>query len=427
MGKNVVVVGGGLAGLAAAIYLARAGRTVTLFEKRRHLGGRAVTHLRNGYRFNLGPHALYHYGAGSRVLRELGIPLRGGIPDARGVAIAGGECFQLPGGVFSLLTTRLLNAGQKVETAKLLMRIRRGKLAADPALTMRQWIDANTSEGRVRQLVEALTRVSSYCNALDLMSAAAALAQIRLAMRGVMYIDEGWQKIVDALHSAAVTSGVNFVTSSRVVAVEHDGAVRAVAIGGLDDHDLESDESVAEPPSPGGGESGTRIPADTVILAVDPTTARGMLRQAPWSESFKPVLAGCLDVALSKLPDPRTTFALGLDAPTYFSVHSRWAQLTPKGGALIHAARYGGGGEPELESLMDELQSGWRGAIVYKRFLPSMIVSNAVVTTTPRPPARTSIEGLYIAGDWVGDEGMLSDAALASARAAARDIAASGG
>ena len=73
MGKNVVIVGGGFAGLAASIFLARGGRTVTLFEKRRYLGGRAITHLRHGFRFNLGPHAFYRGGAGSAVLRELGI------------------------------------------------------------------------------------------------------------------------------------------------------------------------------------------------------------------------------------------------------------------------------------------------------------------------------------------------------------------
>lgn len=38
---DVVIVGGGMAGLAAAAYLARAGKTVTLFEKAVNLGGRA--------------------------------------------------------------------------------------------------------------------------------------------------------------------------------------------------------------------------------------------------------------------------------------------------------------------------------------------------------------------------------------------------
>ena len=57
------------------------------------------------------------------------------------------------------------------------------------------------------------------------------------------------------------------------------------------------------------------------------------------------------------------------------------------------------------------------------RFLPSMTVTNALPrpSTTPPSPA-TAVRGLYLAGDWVGEGSMLSDAALASARAAAREI-----
>src|SRR5256886_14149643 len=97
LAKNVVIVGGGIAGLAASVYLARGGRTVTLFEKRSYLGGRAITHLRHGYRFNLGPHAFYRGGLGSQVLRELGIPIRGGRPDGNGTAILGDKHYRFPG------------------------------------------------------------------------------------------------------------------------------------------------------------------------------------------------------------------------------------------------------------------------------------------------------------------------------------------
>ena len=50
---DAVIVGGGLAGLTVAALLARAGRSVTLFEKASHLGGRAITTDQYGFLFNL--------------------------------------------------------------------------------------------------------------------------------------------------------------------------------------------------------------------------------------------------------------------------------------------------------------------------------------------------------------------------------------
>jgi len=425
LANNVVIVGGGIAGLAASIYLARGGRTVTLFEKRRYLGGRAVTHLRHGYRFNLGPHAFYRGGEGSKVLAELGVPVRGGVPKKSGIALYGQERYRLPAGIFSLWTTGLLSAADKIEASKLLLRIRRLKKPAQfAAISAREWLDRNVTRQRVLQTLEALLRLATYCNDMQKINAGAALNQLRMTMRGVIYVDEGWQKIVDALHSSAVAAGVNFVTSSRVVGIQHDGAVRAIEIGGLE-YERQTETQSYLLPQKGEGR-GTRLASDTVLLAVEPSTARDLIGEVSWPE-MTPVLLSTLDVALSRLPDPRKTFAVGIDRPLYFSVHSRWAQLTPKGGALIHVSRYGGGDEAELESLLDEMQPGWREIVVHCRFLPSMVVSNAVMPPAPatRPAAVTPIHGLYLAGDWVGDAGLLSDAALASARAAAKAILAS--
>lgn len=77
---DVVVVGGGMAGLTAAAYFARAGADVTLFEKAPNLGGRAATRESDGFLFNRGGHALYTGGAASRTFEELGISYRHGIP-----------------------------------------------------------------------------------------------------------------------------------------------------------------------------------------------------------------------------------------------------------------------------------------------------------------------------------------------------------
>lgn len=53
--KRIVVVGGGIGGLATAGLLARDGHSVTLLEKNSQLGGRANLLATQGFRFDLGP------------------------------------------------------------------------------------------------------------------------------------------------------------------------------------------------------------------------------------------------------------------------------------------------------------------------------------------------------------------------------------
>ena len=447
MSKNVVVVGGGLAGLAASIILARGGRTVTVFEKRRYLGGRAITQLRRGYRFNLGAHAFYRHGAGASVLRELGVPVRGALAKPKAIALTGDDERRFPTGVWSLLSTSLLSVGAKWELARALWRIRRSGGMRAEALTVREWIEANVVDAQARRTLEAMLRLLSYSDHADTASAALVLAQAKAAMRGTIYVHEGWQRLVDSLHNAAISAGVSFVTSSRIVGIDSsDAGVRAVRLGGLEmDADRPNTFEIAYPEIAPDHGAGVPLPASTVLLAVDPETAADLVGSAGASWiAARPVTAACLDVALSSLPNPKRTFALGIDQPLYFAVHSAWAQLAPKGGVVIHTVKYrkeqqatdaeiegkrvhrdatSAADEQLLEGLLDRMQPGWRDVLVHRRFLPAMTVSNALVTpSTPRPPVVTSVPGLYLAGDWVGDEGLLSDASLASARKAAKAI-----
>ena len=55
MQKTAVVVGGGIAGLASAALLAKAGMQVKLFEAKDVLGGRAYLWEKDGFRFDMGP------------------------------------------------------------------------------------------------------------------------------------------------------------------------------------------------------------------------------------------------------------------------------------------------------------------------------------------------------------------------------------
>lgn len=56
--KSVVIIGGGLGGLSAAVSLAQSGFKVRLYEKNNHLGGKLNRLEKNGFGFDLGPSIL---------------------------------------------------------------------------------------------------------------------------------------------------------------------------------------------------------------------------------------------------------------------------------------------------------------------------------------------------------------------------------
>ena len=86
--SDVIIIGGGLAGLTTATLLARTGKTVTLFEhSSREIGGRARTAEIDGFYFNQGPHAIYLTDATDTILKEIGITYTGGIPEGKGYLI----------------------------------------------------------------------------------------------------------------------------------------------------------------------------------------------------------------------------------------------------------------------------------------------------------------------------------------------------
>ena len=58
MKKKVVIIGGGLGGLSAAVSLAQQGFEVSLYEKNSHLGGKLNRLEQDGFGFDLGPSIL---------------------------------------------------------------------------------------------------------------------------------------------------------------------------------------------------------------------------------------------------------------------------------------------------------------------------------------------------------------------------------
>ncbi len=424
--RRVVVVGGGMAGLIAALYAARDGATVTVLEGAQQFGGRAQTVREGGYAVNMGAHALYKNGAAKQALDDLGISVSGGTPPLEGQsATRGGRSHLLPVSLTSFWRTGLFTLADRWATTRFYARLPKMNPADYKGQTLEGMLQALLPAPGARAYMHAVMRLSTYSNAPNLMCAGAAIEQLQMALGGVLYLDGGWQQMVDALVYEAKCEGITLLAGHKVSAVGRKD-------GGFS---LSTAKGVAE--------------ADALVLALSPKQAASVAGDlAPellgHAEQTVPVRGACLDVCLSKVPDETTSFALGLDEHMYLSVHSCVAALAPKGGGLMHTVKYldptkaekAVALEAELESYTTRQQPGWDEHVVSRYFRPGMVIANSLPLAANggmagRPPVETSVPGLCLAGDWVGERGMLSDASAASGRmagqVAARTAAASMG
>jgi oxygen-dependent protoporphyrinogen oxidase len=139
MDCEIAVVGGGIAGLACAWRLQRAGREVLLLEAGARAGGNIQTHQRDGFCFERGPHTFMASAADVfSLIEEVGLDdaLVATLPAAGDrFIVRGGRLHRAPTGLGSFLATRLLSWRAKWKLAGEPLRTRRrgdpGESAAD--------------------------------------------------------------------------------------------------------------------------------------------------------------------------------------------------------------------------------------------------------------------------------------------------------
>jgi len=411
---DVVVVGAGLAGLAAAATAARSGAS-TLVLDGHHPGGRASTDERGRYRFNRGAHALYQGGEATAVLARLGVSVTGAFPPGKGArGRIGDKIDVLPADLATMLRSRLVSLRGKLALARFLAGVKKWRPGDVAGLTIGQWLDGFHLPDDARRLALFLVRTTTYVNDEHHVSADVAAGQIQMALASnVHYLDHGWASLVDGLAAAARRHGAEIRTGAAVQSVSA--------------------------PAPAGGDvtvlaDGNEIRAGSVVLAAGtPEAAAALLgggRPAAWAGLGSAAEASCLDLGLRRrLPQP---ILFGLDPPIYLVDHAPSAKgLAPEGGGVVHVLHYlPFGDNTPADALRAGLEEHARLAgvdpamVEEQRFLLRMTVIGATPTPSTgglagRPAVNsTGVDGVYVAGDWVGPRGWLADCALSSGEAA---------
>ena len=194
--RHVVVIGGGLAGITAAIALRETGARVTLLESRPRLGGATCSFTRGGLVVDNGQHVFLGCCTAYReLIARLGMTSSVSLQDRFDVAVLG------PHGRARLRRTRLpgpLHMGQALVTYPLLspverLRVTRAALAmrfldpARPGLDAQRlgdWLAAHGQSERARRVLWDLFTVSALNVAGDDANLSLAATVVRTALLG---------------------------------------------------------------------------------------------------------------------------------------------------------------------------------------------------------------------------------------------------
>ena len=427
---DVVVVGGGFAGLSAATALAAQGARVLVFEARPSLGGRAssFTDPATGEPVDNGQHVLAgaysdtfefldRIGAMDGLRMQPGLELEIVEPDGRRSTFV---CPRLPSPLHllaGLLRWPALRVSDRLAALRMGLRG-----APAPDQTVRQWLRHLGQTPRLIALLWEPLAVAALNQSID----SAAASSFAIVIDRILE-----SRAASSLGLSVVPLGDLYAVPSRSFIEARGGAVRmgrSAVIG-------------AWPAASLSVRSGDHEIWPRAVICAVPWYG---LRAAFWPEP--PPLAAVFDAADATPASPIVTVNLWLDRDVtrsaFIGLPGRTMQWVFDkrllfGDSASHLSLVSSGAEAvvaksneELVALaLEELRSACpaaRDAVVRR----AVVVRERKATFSvapgapPRPPVRTAIPGLFLAGDWIGNDLPATiEGAVMSGHSAAREAA----
>lgn len=370
--QKITVIGGGVAGLAAAITCAEQGAAVELFEGSESLGGRARSDA-GPYKTNLGPHAIYKGGALWNWLSQRNLMPPLARPQLTGVR------FHYEGSIHRTPPLSLIPLGLRL----------RGRLASNDQ-DFRSWV-ADHADERMAAMLSGLAGVYTFHHDPGALSAAFVWERTQRLLLDpkipARFPVGGWGAMVDSMERHARSLGVKITTGQRV----------------------------------------TTLPNTTTIVALELAHARELLDdpRLHWPSGN----TVCLDLALQRRRDDPYVISDMSSAGWIERFTANDRTLAPSGEELVQAQMPIKPGEStdaagaRLEQLLDKSFEGWRDRVTFRRrqVMDGRTGALDLPGTTWRDrPAIDRGDGVFLCGDQVAAPGCLSEVAFASAFEASR-------
>ena len=432
--RRVLVVGGGLAGIAAAIDLRDAGVAVTLLESRPRLGGAATSYARAGMMIDNGQHVFLRCcDSYQGLLARLGVTDSVTIQDRFDVTVlsAAGRARlrrdSLPSPLHlarALARYPLLSLAERAKVGRAALAFRFAD-PASPALDARRlgnWLAERGQDERARRRLWDLFIVSALNIHGDEASVGLAATVIKTALLGARdAADIGMAKVpLGRLHGDAPAAllgrlGAQVRLGARAASIERlaGGGFRVALSRG---EAAAGEAAAGEAQEPGVPEAdGQSIVADAVVLAVPAEQAArlaagaGIEQAADWPGlGYSPILNAHViyDRRVTDLP-----FAAAVDSPVQW-VFDKTSQAGVTSGQYLAVSISAADDlidvpTAELRQLfvpaLEQLFPAAAGASIRDFFVTRerrATFRQAPGSGALRPGAATSVPGLALAGAW---------------------------
>jgi squalene-associated FAD-dependent desaturase len=443
---RAVVVGGGLAGITAAIALAQAGAEVTLLEAKPRLGGATMSFTRDGLAIDTGQHVFLRCCTAYRgLLDRLGMAAHAPLQPRFDITVVSPEkrarmrrrrapapFHMLP----ALLGYPFLNLSERTRISRAALAFKRLK-EADPKtdeIRLGDWLAAHGQDDRTRRVLWDLFSISSLNVPGDDASLALAAVVVKTGLLG----DAGAADIgvpalsLGELHGAAAARllaklGASVRLSTKVAAVGPNGAggflirlsrgTQATADGSAAD----GDQPAADLGPADEAENGEVLAADVVVLAVPHEQAARLIPPGALPAETVDGWAGLGAAPIVNLHvryDRKVMdvpFAAAVDSPVQWvfdrtrisGMHARGDDGQYLAVSLSAADPYVNMSVAELRDMfvpaLAELFPEARAATVTEFFVTRerrATFRQVPGTARLRPKAATALPGLALAGSW---------------------------
>ncbi len=225
---DVIIAGGGIAGLELGAMLSHDGQRVLMIEQAGHVGGRSFVHTKDGFELDNGIH-LVRFGRKSalaQVLRHIGKEIQFQPLGKSYLIDRNNEFILFPTGPSGFLTSGLFRFPERLKALGIMLQFKRGQTGALERYTVEEWMQGAGIRGGLKRYFNLVCASMLVCPLTSVASAQALAENVNRVLKAgisVEYPSHGWRKdILDPLEDALRKNG-KIMTGTRVESVAIEG------------------------------------------------------------------------------------------------------------------------------------------------------------------------------------------------------------